>query len=744
MDLEVIPDLTRSYIDAFNRLMPKLNEQGIAHIFLLLILLAGIAGGIFILKSPENLYNLFRPKAGPGVTVAFVDGSGNPVTSISSANARVKLTSPDWPTTQSIKKVSLVSEAYAQTSNVTYIDYKLGCGDKQGLTPDQMCQKKGFAKAVAVSGSNAAKGYWWRQCGGASVSACSGLNCTVNKLDCTNKAGYWGSQQPYRSNYMKGGTAQTVYKPTDLGLSCSGYNPGWTLRVACTSAQASPTYTPAPTPKTTSSCSACSADVDKDGLVNIYDFSALRVCFNKKVADAPNCKSADIDGNGTVNLQDFTCLSSQFGKTCTTTSPTPTPAPVTTVSATLAEDPNFTVNVKNVNVATSSAIVDYTFSSSTAGTKTLYAKFKSSDNREQNGSPFPATIQLVTTSVSGPISSTPTPTSAPTSFRVFVTSVTYNGNLGGASGADDRCQERANAASLGGTWKAWISSNTANAKDRIPDKEYVRTDGVVVANNKADLLDGTLDNPIDKSEGGDNPVSSGTAVEVFTGTDPNGVLRTASPIYTGVINYPCADWTEGTYRGAQAVIGGYASTNANWTDKTFMGGCDSLRRLYCFEVDKANSPTPSLPPSPTPNPTPSSMPIVEKRINLVTSSGAVGIYPSGSMTITRTYYDAQTKSTTIGLSGSIKQLKKNTPYTIALCYQDDNNSCTRVNSEFGSLFTMTADSIGSATFSGAKFSYYDYPEKPYKYIKIYTPELVNPPGCYSPASACLAGNYPTF
>src|SRR3989344_7858176 len=45
---------------------------------------------------------------------------------------------------------------------------------------------------------------------------------------------------------------------------------------------------------------------------------------------------------------------------------------------------------------------------------------------------------------------------------VFLTSTIYDGNLGGISGADAKCQARANTFNLGGTWKAWISDSNTN------------------------------------------------------------------------------------------------------------------------------------------------------------------------------------------------------------------------------------------------------------------------------------------
>lgn len=127
---------------------------------------------------------------------------------------------------------ALTKPQTTNTSNIVYVETKIGCSNPQGLTPNQICQKQGYVRSVETAGT-AASGYWWKQCGGASVSSCQGLNCTVNKLDCTNTPGYWGSQQPYPARYKKAGKNNTIYRPTELGFSCRGYSPGWTMRVAC-------------------------------------------------------------------------------------------------------------------------------------------------------------------------------------------------------------------------------------------------------------------------------------------------------------------------------------------------------------------------------------------------------------------------------------------------------------------------------------------------------------------------------
>ncbi|MBL4634871.1 MAG: DUF1554 domain-containing protein [Kofleriaceae bacterium] len=63
----------------------------------------------------------------------------------------------------------------------------------------------------------------------------------------------------------------------------------------------------------------------------------------------------------------------------------------------------------------------------------------------------------------------PLPDAMATRSRVFVTSSQFSGNLGGLSGADSICQGAAESANLGGNWRAWLSTPTVSAIDRIAD-----------------------------------------------------------------------------------------------------------------------------------------------------------------------------------------------------------------------------------------------------------------------------------
>ena len=78
--------------------------------------------------------------------------------------------------------------------------------------------------------------------------------------------------------------------------------------------------------------------------------------------------------------------------------------------------------------------------------------------------------------------------------RVFLSSATYDGNLGGLSGADAKCQGLATAAGLPGIYKAWLSDGTSAPSTRfVPSSgPYQLVTGTPIAANFTDLTDGTL------------------------------------------------------------------------------------------------------------------------------------------------------------------------------------------------------------------------------------------------------------
>ena len=165
--------------------------------------------------------------------------------------------------------------------------------------------------------------------------------------------------------------------------------------------------------------------------------------------------------------------------------------------------------------------------------------------------------------------------------RVFVTSTLQTGNMGGLAGADAICAARATAGGLPGTYKAWLSTDQVNGtpatrftQSAVP---YVKVNGVKVANNWADLIDGTLLSPIDVTEL-NGPAPQGTVgcpannPTVWTATNANGTLSNALST--------CTNWTSvanGSLWGRTTVM------DTGWTAWCSGGTCSWTAPIYCFQ-----------------------------------------------------------------------------------------------------------------------------------------------------------------
>ncbi len=164
---------------------------------------------------------------------------------------------------------------------------------------------------------------------------------------------------------------------------------------------------------------------------------------------------------------------------------------------------------------------------------------------------------------------------------VFVTSTLYDGDLGGLAGADAKCQARAVAAGLRGTYKAWLSDANASPATRFAQSAapYKLVDGTVVANNWADLIDNSLASPINKTEL-NGPVPQGTIgcapgnPMAWTATRANGTL--ANTLFT------CSNWTS-TVTANGSLWGDTTTANYQWTAWCWIGSCAWTAPLYCFE-----------------------------------------------------------------------------------------------------------------------------------------------------------------
>ncbi len=165
--------------------------------------------------------------------------------------------------------------------------------------------------------------------------------------------------------------------------------------------------------------------------------------------------------------------------------------------------------------------------------------------------------------------------------------------LGGLAGADAHCQSLAAAAGAGSkTWKAYLSTKTENARDRIGDGPWYNAKGVKVADNVADLH--SDNNKLSKENSltekgavvngrGDSPNQH----DILTGSQADGTRFTDGEDHT------CSDWTSNGEGSAQVGHhdrqgGGPAATS--WNASHASRGCSQENLIgtggngyfYCF------------------------------------------------------------------------------------------------------------------------------------------------------------------
>src|SRR6202023_4310935 len=97
-----------------------------------------------------------------------------------------------------------------------------------------------------------------------------------------------------------------------------------------------------------------------------------------------------------------------------------------------------------------------------------------------------------------------------------------------------KCAGLATSAGLPtGTYKAWLSTSTVNAIDRLGSaRGFVRVDKAPIADEISDLTSGKILNPIDLDETGHDQRFPGNS-DVWTGSTNDGMLGS-----TGT----CDDW----------------------------------------------------------------------------------------------------------------------------------------------------------------------------------------------------------
>lgn len=176
------------------------------------------------------------------------------------------------------------------------------------------------------------------------------------------------------------------------------------------------------------------------------------------------------------------------------------------------------------------------------------------------------------------------PDAPPLTRRVFVTESQFTGaEIGGLAGADTKCQDRARAAGLSGTYFAWLSDSTGSPASRFVQSTvpYVRIDGMTIANDWAELISGQHLAAIDQTDTGtagfSDKLCANVTTFVFTNTRVEGTLLSS--------NQSCDNWSLDI---GPSGWGNYMKSDASWTLDCNGGGaapvfCGAHAALYCFE-----------------------------------------------------------------------------------------------------------------------------------------------------------------
>ena len=181
-----------------------------------------------------------------------------------------------------------------------------------------------------------------------------------------------------------------------------------------------------------------------------------------------------------------------------------------------------------------------------------------------------------------------------TAMSFFVTSAgsgADGGNLGGLTGADERCQDFAAAVGAGSkTWRAYLSTSTVNARDRIGSGPWFNQAGdqitaTVAALHTDGLSNGNPQHILDET----GTPAPGNEHDILTGSLADGTIN-------GTLT--CADWTSNDAAlTGQPQVGHSdippAQFSPSWNAAHTARDCSQAGlvatggagRLYCFAIN---------------------------------------------------------------------------------------------------------------------------------------------------------------
>lgn len=157
------------------------------------------------------------------------------------------------------------------------------------------------------------------------------------------------------------------------------------------------------------------------------------------------------------------------------------------------------------------------------------------------------------------------PSTSSTSKIIFVTTSVWTGDLGGLSGADEKCNVEAKSHGLSGTYQALLGSAAGRPATRsihypLP---YFSETAAYLNSDFHDLF----------NSGPDNPVNSNPLLHAWTGLTSTGML-------TGE---DCNGWTDSS-SGSNGSAGKVDAVGSAWlNDSSPPSPCSEKFSLYCIE-----------------------------------------------------------------------------------------------------------------------------------------------------------------
>jgi hypothetical protein len=184
------------------------------------------------------------------------------------------------------------------------------------------------------------------------------------------------------------------------------------------------------------------------------------------------------------------------------------------------------------------------------------------------------------------------------SMSFFITSAGTGdgGSLGGLGGADAHCQKLADAAGAGDKiWRAYLSSSSENARDRIGDGPWHNFNGALIAKNLSELHSDA--NRISK----ETALTETGAIVKGRGDTPNqhDILTGSNADGTVAAGMTCEDWTSNAST-SKAFVGHHDriglrddAPSRSWNASHPSRGCaqEDLPKsggagfFYCFTAD---------------------------------------------------------------------------------------------------------------------------------------------------------------